>query len=913
MANVSKLQELIRKQSELAAQIANDLAGDTLLTQVEQLKNENEALRANYAEVSAKAKALDSENAGLRETLQNQMRAERSRYVDQSKLKMEAYFGATAETDTDMLTRFERESKEKFARCRAMLNSETDETRTKFTAEIESLEKEIFDETKRLRQAHNAQAQAAASDYQNDSKGFEISAISKSTVEKITRASDDKMERAVGLNWLGRIGAVVILIGMIGMSQLFYQYLPNYMNCILMFVLASVVLGIGLFLNRKSKKQTVFSITMLSLGVALEYTALTVTYFVLGILNMWVALGICIIITSGSMFISLKIKNEIVASFAQIGGYLPIIAVVKALLNSDMTVLYGAMLYFLILNVLGFVLSSKYKWQALNYIAFGLNMIAVIIVSIGVGVLFYNEIGVETILTLVFMFISFALPTLLPLFTNIRIKTRFTVPDFILMTLATAINLILFYVMFHLYGLSDYTGLLSLFFAAFYFGLYFLVRKFFASDILVRALFWMTGIVFLTLFMPMHFDLKFISFGWFLQFAALVIYGILYERKMSFKVGAIGGAISLLFFILFDLILSKNMVNGFNVFIYKYAFLTLASLLIVAALVRKRKLVLGYLTADKQIYRDQAIRSAQLFAGAAYLNVTGFSIYLIYKIFDYAVPELIRTPGNVRYAMLVLMAAAMFAFAVFVPKAFKAVIARNVSVGLSVFSLLFLLIVNVVNRLPAFDSGGQVGEAVSATFLTAGIVIFSLYVFYDLVIKFYNLSKNRSHNWVIVSMATYFLFWFTFILMWHYRLEFINVAISIVYILTALACLAFGLYRRNSVTRRFALLLTGLAIAKIFVIDTWNLELKYRIINYLVFGTVLIGMSFLYQLYYKKIGKKDESTESRESEENTPPQMAAENPTEKIAKPIFCSDCGTRLVKDSEGNAYCPICGKSIK
>ena len=862
MPDVSKLKELIQKQNELAEEIAaetTELSGDKLLIDLERLKLENEILRGNYSESASKVKALNDENAQLKESLQNLMQSERARFLNRSKEKVAAYFRTGMLSGTDVLERFEHNAKGKFDKCRSFLDLESGKLHGKFDGRIQTLENEILDETERLRQGYREAAKNGLQDNNEQSGSLVSEPVDERTAKEVTQQVNNKVERLVGLNLLGKIGAVLILIGMVVLAQFLYTQLPHIVSCILMFFVASATLGTGLFLNRKKTKRTVFSITILALGVALEYTALTVTYFVLGILNMWVALAVCVVITAVSFFISLKLKNEVVAMFAQIGGYLPIIAVMEAVIGQDMLILYGAMIYFLILNILGFVLSSRHKWQKLNYTAFGLNMVAVIAVAVSVAVM-YSAPGLETMLTLAFMLISFSLHTMLPLVTNIRISVHFTKSDFVLMTLTTSINLVLFYSMFHLYGLAAYTGWLSLFFAAFYFGLYFFARKFFLSGMSVSMMFWMTGVVFLVLFMPMHFGLEWINFGWILQSAVLVIYGILRERKTCFRVGAGLSAVSLLFFLVSDLLGGKNIVGGVNIFIYKYLMITLVSIVVLGVLIYKQKLVLGYLTADGQVYRSNTLSPVQLYAGVAYLNAAGFLSYLIYKIFDFSAARLIQAVGTTQYAMFALILIVLFVFATVVPKLFQAYAVRLASLGVAGFSLLFLVAFNATSRLPTFGLNGDIGGKIGASLLIAATVIFSMYVFYDLVIKIANLAKTQSQSWVFMISALYFLFWFTFVFLWQYRLAFTNLFVSIIYILTALLCVALGLYFRNVLTRRFALVLTGFSIFKIFVIDTMALDTISRIVNFFVFGVVLIGMSFLYQLFYKKFNKKEEYT-----------------------------------------------------
>ncbi len=855
MADVSKLKELLEKQNLLAGELAAQTAeftGDRLLQDSERLQVENESLRKRYAEEKSRADALDAESRELKEKLHNQMYAERSRFLLKSDKKMEAYFGAGLRTGYNGLQTIEQSAKAKFDGYRKALSAETDALRTEFNKKIQGLESEIAKETERVRRQYQTAAGGANREHKANLTALSDKAIDPKAADEALKQS--KAERVIGLNLLGKIGAVFIIIAMIVLSQLVYDFFTDAIKCVFLFSAATLILAVALLLNRK--KRTVFSITILSLGIALEYTALSISYFTLTVLTMFPALGICAAVTAVAYVIAVKWKSEAVAAFAQIGGYLPIIAV-----YGDINLLYGAMVYFLILTGLGFMLSSRYKWQILNYIGFGLNIAGVIVVSVSVAIMFYGQpFGLAAAMTLLFIFLSFALYTLLPVLTNCRIKTRFNKPDFILMTLNTTLSLALLYVMFHLYGAEAWTGLLSAVFSACYFALYLFVRKFFKLDVYVRTLFWLTGLTLAALFVPMQFDERWLGFGWTIEAAALVLYGILRDRKNNLAAGSVLAAVAIASFLLFDVILGNRDLYGRNTYlsadtlIYKYAVLTAASIAVLGAAVYKRLLVLGYLTADGRSFRSQNLNAAQGYAAAVYLNAAGFLIFLIFKIFDWSASGSIGAAGNIQYLMLALMVAVLFVFAAVVPKAFKAYSVRLASLAAAATGLAFLLVINSI-RLPAFGETGTTAAAVAAGFMSGIITVASVYVFFDLYIKAAGLRRSNSAG-VMIAVTLYSLFCFTHVLLVQYRLNFTNVAFSIAYILAAFVCVALGLYRHNTMTRRFALILAAVASAKLFIIDTIALQLLYRIIGYFVFGIILIGMSFLYQMFYKRLAQR---------------------------------------------------------
>ena len=53
--------------------------------------------------------------------------------------------------------------------------------------------------------------------------------------------------------------------------------------------------------------------------------------------------------------------------------------------------------------------------------------------------------------------------------------------------------------------------------------------------------------------------------------------------------------------------------------------------------------------------------------------------------------------------------------------------------------------------------------------------------------------------------------------------------------------------------RRLGLGLALAVVCKIFLIDFWRLTEGYRIITYFALGVALLGISFVYQLFTKKL------------------------------------------------------------
>jgi hypothetical protein len=100
------------------------------------------------------------------------------------------------------------------------------------------------------------------------------------------------------------------------------------------------------------------------------------------------------------------------------------------------------------------------------------------------------------------------------------------------------------------------------------------------------------------------------------------------------------------------------------------------------------------------------------------------------------------------------------------------------------------------------------------------------------------------------------------ILISQYDYSFNSMIISIVLVLSSLGLVIGGFIKRFAYLRRFGLALTLISLIKFFLLDLYFLEQGERIISYFVLGFVLIGISYVYQYFSKKLFKENEHVEA---------------------------------------------------
>ncbi|MFA5793659.1 MAG: DUF2339 domain-containing protein [Candidatus Brocadiia bacterium] len=77
--------------------------------------------------------------------------------------------------------------------------------------------------------------------------------------------------------------------------------------------------------------------------------------------------------------------------------------------------------------------------------------------------------------------------------------------------------------------------------------------------------------------------------------------------------------------------------------------------------------------------------------------------------------------------------------------------------------------------------------------------------------------------------------------------------LSVEWAVYALALLVIGIARKSALVRWLSFVMFGVTIVKVFLFDMAGLEPIYRITSFMILGIILVGVSFLYQKFYKRL------------------------------------------------------------
>ncbi|MDR0322181.1 MAG: DUF2339 domain-containing protein [Treponema sp.] len=837
-----KLGEIAEHQKALATEIEAErrsLENSDFAKENAALKTETENLRAAVEKASSSAAALAGENSSLKTALYEHIFNEKNSIIENTAKKMDIYFRAETDKELNRLTEIEKNAKERIKSLRNTLANNAIDTKEEFEKKLDELS-ELLNQKVTEARARAAQTSGAFSPQEREQlDALKNEELSDEQIRAV--AKKNNFEKFVGLNVLTVIGVFLLIIGAITAMRYTYLQLSDLFKGVMIFALGGIMLAVGEILNRK--KPNIFSLGISAGGIAILYVALATSYFALHILSMYPAIAVCVLLTTGAFVLSTRYNSQIIASFALVGGYLPMFSI-----GENVALIYGAMVYFAILNLFALGVSWNRKWRVTAFIGMSLNIIGTAYICLFVGYRYsykYPELlsVFHMTITIIYTIFAFLIYTAIPVVSAYRTKTSFKKSDVVLLAINTVFSSIIMYGVFYCFELDDYNGFLAIAFAAFYLLLGRLIeKKFTHEEPHIRALFYLTGLAFVVLIIPLQFGRAWLSLGWLAEGVMLTVYGIVRNEKRFKQAGYIICLLCLIAFLFIDLPWRHHL------FVWKYLAITLGSLFILGAYMYKKMMRGTFISVYKFI---------------ALVNAWIYTIYVIWK--QEKVLFAMTNSENVFQIIYLLSAASItatfcIAYAISRIKLLAGTETKVLSIILYVIGIIWLFINNgadspVASRYLRITTP-NLGITVIGTVILVVLCVLSLLALRDMI-KTIITERKKGIEWLPLVISAYFVILLTQNLIAQYNLAFSSAAISVIYVLTALAWIIYGFTRRFAFIRRFGLALAIFAVAKLFLIDLWNLTQGYRIVSYFALGITLIAISFVYQYFSKRLELKE--------------------------------------------------------
>ena len=837
MGTDDNLKNIIDRQKEVLAELEAEhqaLQGSDLVKENTKLKAELDKLRAEFEQIRSDMTNLTDENAGLKNALYEQIYNEKVKIINTTAEKLDIYFRANIKGELNKLTVLENNVKARIKYIRGVLARNNIALQDDIYNRLSELSALL---NSRVTQARTNAATVPGAFTQDERAQLEALKNEQITDEQVRAvAKKNNLERFVGLNVLNVVGILLLIVGAITLARFTYVQLTDQLKGIMLFALGGVMLTAGEILNRK--KPNVFSLGLSAGGIGILYAALATSYFGLKILGMYPAVIICVLITAVAFILANRYNSQTIAVFALIGGYLPMFSV-----GADAVVTYGAMVYFLVLNLFALLISFRKKWRISSFVGLALNIIGTFYICFDFRMT--NDMLQKT-LTIAYVLLAFLVYTAIPVISTYRTKAKFKKSDIVLLAVNTFFSSLIMYAVFYSFGLQEFNGLLAAIFAVVYLLLGKLIERLFAGEERhTRALFYLTGLAFVVLIVPMQFGRMWLSLGWLVEGVLLAAYGILGSAKSFKRSGFIINLLCLGAFILVDCTWTEH-----YLFVYKYPAITLGSLIILGSYMYKKMMAGSFIKAYKYF---------------ALVNVWLFTMYLIFgKLAD----AIFAAYGNqtvyqINYLLLAAAIVMTFAFAYTFSriKLLSDLGTKILSIVLYVIGILALALVNA-NLTPVSRTYMQAGTpafgvTAAGTAILVVMGLLSVFALRDLI-KMIVVERLLGIEWYPLVISGYFVLILTQNLIAQYNLAFSNAAISIIYVLTALAWIIFGFVRRYSFIRKFGLGLAILSVIKLFLIDLGTLTQGFQILSYFALGVTLIAISFVYQYFNKRLELKEE-------------------------------------------------------
>jgi uncharacterized membrane protein len=383
------------------------------------------------------------------------------------------------------------------------------------------------------------------------------------------------LESRIGSQWLNRIGIIAVLFGVAFFLK--YAFESELIGPAAR-VSIGLIAGIGIVIWSewfRSRGYRVFSFSLKALGLGLLYLSLWAAFQVYSLIPWQLALAGMVTVTVSTTILALRQDAEVLALFALVGGFLtPLLLYTRQ--NREVEVFA----YLLLLDVATLILTVTRAWHRLIVV----SVFATMILYFTWYEAFYRSS--ELAITLVFATAFFIIFALAPVLQSSR-GHQFNGWTVVLFA-ATLNAIIYFFQMYLLIGRSHRTatawGAVAL--GAAYIG----VGESYLSKIgnsaaeSLRRLHFVLGISCITLAIAIRFESHWVSIGWFMEAAVLMIIG--FRQRSRFvrwqALALIGVAIVKVF--LYDI---QQLGLGYRI----VSFIALGLLLLVVSFVYQRSWV----------------------------------------------------------------------------------------------------------------------------------------------------------------------------------------------------------------------------------------------------------------------------------------------------------------------------------
>lgn len=825
-----KITQLTETEKTLAKQLDSllkDYQSQDIIKENAELKESTSAHEKKIKALASKLSEIEKENAELRQALQEQILDEKLNLLKVSKEKLDTYFNKQKGAHANELTAFEQATRVEINRLKKNAQKLLHQDKEEILKELHALTQLLKTKMQEHRNAQAKKEQALLSQTNTQYDHFSTEGVSEETIQK--RIKQNQVEMKIGLNWINRLGILLIILGVGAAFRYSYtNWFNDYFKGALFFLLGAGMAAAGEWFYRKNNRT--FALGLLGGGIAVLYGSVFFSYFLLEIIDMFTALGLSVLVTATAVVLSLRYHSRTICAFGLIGGYLPLYSYLLAF-GLDGTAVFAAMGYLTLLNLSILLIAIQRQWSIVHYLSFIFHIPSMLVlISLTDNHLF--SMGYSIVTFLIYLGITMAYP----LKNKVALKYR----DVLLLAFNTFVSCSLLYFLFNQLGWDDFRGLLALVFCGLYFGLGKFMETSLPKERQSIVLFYATSLTFAVLMIPFQFGMEWAAFGWLVEAIVIMIYANRAKLATLEKAGWIILFLCLsIFFIEVYSYWTVGMPLSGN-FQFKY-FSVSAGLLLVS---------LYY--AYKQKYETEFTfvfsRSLNFINYFKYFTLGNLWFYLLYITRHYYGEWVPRTFSQYSFYELMLTAFVSIGLAYVLTKVpvFYDRIVKYYCLflyGAGIF-LGLLVTLSIAPLSPVLT------ENTAVEYIALGLLIFfNVFVFLsgrDLLLAFIRQQYKNLELYPLI-LGVYLLGVMAAFLTVQFHLGNVGLVFSSAFLLMAVGYIFYGFWKKYVYIRRLGLGVTVLATAKLIFYDLSFLTEGSQIVAYFAFGVALLGISYMYQ------------------------------------------------------------------
>jgi uncharacterized membrane protein len=654
----------------------------------------------------------------------------------------------------------------------------------------------------------------------------------------IAKPSSMLLEQKIGTMWIPIAG----IISLIFAAGFFLKY--AYDNFILspeMRMVGVAVCGVVAIIAGEITRRREYDIvakSVTALGFGLLYAAVFAGYGMYDLLGTWPALLISVTITAVAMAWAVRLDEVVIAFLSLLGGFLtPII------IASDQNLALPLFMYLAVLGSGAIICASYRKWRAINFLAFAGTYISYTLWIINS----YRPDAIESqrqvalLGLLIFFAIYFIMPILYEMIHAVKTKKE----DVLLILSNASVTLaLLFYLLHHD---RSALGVVAVALAGVHFAMMAVSRWRCSQDRDLRIVLQGIGLFMITVSIPQFAGIYTLSLIWAGEGIILAIIGLRYRSTLTQIAGSIALILGCTNLMIHLPIHTDHFRLVFNEPFGAWCFVAIAAYIC------------------HLIYRPASEKTNDVYSRVAQWIFTLCSVLLMgvfcMELYAHFRENLqIDAPGLLLSGIAVIIAAITLLLTAR-PVCPKGAICRTAAVITAIGGAIIIVIALSVFRENAFMI------FLNSSFLVACVFTVSLAAAGRMVRQGGKDTPQTRNMASILIVTSVTLLWIALTediyMYWYCINEYeVNTAnwsvlahmwISIMWAIYAVVLMVVGFWRRFRKVRYASLALFAILLAKVFLVDTSQMESIYRVSAFVVTGLTLVGVSYLYQ-YLKKKG-----------------------------------------------------------